>query len=82
MNEQLFLGGRPVGLGACPVVRPEGIYLNGVRVIRIGMEGVGLAAMQRANPLPPGKYVIDAHATWKTNGAGGGFDHHTKVRCT
>lgn len=59
MNETLFLSGRPVGLGACPVVRPEGIYLNGVRVIRIGMEGVGLAAMERANPLPPGKYWVD-----------------------
>ncbi len=31
--------------------------------------------------LPPGKYVIDAHATWKTNGAAGGFDHHAKAKC-
>jgi hypothetical protein len=31
--------------------------------------------------LPPGKYVLDGHATWKTNGASGGFDHHAKVRC-
>ncbi len=35
MNETVFLGG-------CPVIRPEGIYLNGRRVIRIGMSGVGL----------------------------------------
>lgn len=35
MNETIFLGG-------CPVVRPEGIYLNGRRVIRLGLEGVGL----------------------------------------
>lgn len=31
--------------------------------------------------LPPGKYVIDAHSTWKTNGAAGGFDHHANVKC-
>jgi hypothetical protein len=31
--------------------------------------------------LGPGKWIIDAHATWKTNGASGGFDHHTKVSC-
>lgn len=35
MNEMIFLGG-------CPVIRPEGIYVNGQRVIRIGMAGVGL----------------------------------------
>jgi hypothetical protein len=32
--------------------------------------------------LAPGKYILDAHATWKTNGASGGFDHHVAVRCT
>ena len=35
MNETIFLGG-------CPVIRPEGIYLNGVRVIRLGLHGVGV----------------------------------------
>lgn len=35
MNETVFLGG-------CPVIRPEGIYIDGRRVIRIGMAGVGL----------------------------------------
>jgi hypothetical protein len=34
-NETVFLGG-------CPVIRPEGIYVNGRRVIRIGLQGVGL----------------------------------------
>jgi hypothetical protein len=38
-----------------------------------------------SNALPiiavPGKYLVDAHATWKTNGVNGGFDHHAKVRC-
>jgi len=34
VNEQLFLGG-------CPVIRPEGIYLDGQRVIRLGV-GFGL----------------------------------------
>jgi hypothetical protein len=32
MNETVFLGG-------CPVIRPEGIYLNGRRVIRLGLSG-------------------------------------------
>lgn len=32
MNEVVFLGG-------CPVVKPEGIYVNGRRVIRLGLEG-------------------------------------------
>lgn len=35
MNEQVFLGG-------CPVIRPEGIYLDGRRVIRLGVSGVGV----------------------------------------
>jgi hypothetical protein len=35
MREQIFLGG-------CPVIRPEGIYINGQRVIRLGLQGVGL----------------------------------------
>ena len=32
MNEMVFLGG-------CPVIKPEGIYVNGRRVIRLGLEG-------------------------------------------
>jgi hypothetical protein len=35
MDETIFLGD-------CPVIRPEGIYLNGQRVIRLGMGGVGV----------------------------------------
>jgi hypothetical protein len=35
MNETVFLGG-------CPVIRPEGIYLDGHRVIALGLHGVGL----------------------------------------
>jgi hypothetical protein len=36
MSEMIFLGG-------CPVIRPEGIYVNGRRVIRLGLEGaIGL----------------------------------------
>lgn len=35
MNETVFLGG-------CPVIKPEGIYLDGRRVIRLGLSGVGL----------------------------------------
>ena len=31
--------------------------------------------------LPPGKFILDGHATWKTNGASGGFDHHVRVSC-
>jgi hypothetical protein len=52
INETVFLGG-------CPVIRPEGIYLDGHRVIRLGMGGVGVGAVERANPLPPGKYWVD-----------------------
>lgn len=42
MNETIFLGGRPAsgfgpGLGECPVIRPEGIYYEGRRVIRLGL---------------------------------------------
>jgi hypothetical protein len=50
MSETVFLG-------ACPVIRPEGIYFNGRRVIRFGLEGV-----ERANPLPVGKYWVDVFA--------------------
>jgi hypothetical protein len=46
-NETVFLGG-------CPVVRPEGIYLDGRRVISLG-----LGAIERRNPLPVGKYWVD-----------------------
>jgi hypothetical protein len=35
MNEMVFLGG-------CPLINNEGIYLDGHRVIRFGMSGVGL----------------------------------------
>jgi len=35
MNEHLFLNG-------CPIIRPEGIYLDGARVISLGLRGVGL----------------------------------------
>jgi len=35
MNEMIFLGG-------CPVIKPEGIYLDGRRVIRFGLQGFGL----------------------------------------
>jgi hypothetical protein len=35
MNETIFLGG-------CPVIRPEGIYLDGQRVIRLGIGDVGV----------------------------------------
>jgi len=35
MNETIFLGG-------CPVIRPEGIYLDGRRVIRLGLNDVGV----------------------------------------
>lgn len=33
MNEMVFLGG-------CPVIKPEGIYVNGRRVIRLGLSGL------------------------------------------
>jgi hypothetical protein len=57
MNETISRGGRQVvGFGECPVVRPEGIYYGGRRVIRLG---VGVGALQRTNPLPAGKYWID-----------------------
>jgi hypothetical protein len=36
-NETVFLGG-------CPVIQPEGIYLNGRRVIRLGLHGTGVGA--------------------------------------
>jgi len=35
MNEQLFLGD-------CPIVTSDGIYLDGKRVIRFGLQGVGV----------------------------------------
>lgn len=52
INETVFLGG-------CPVIKPEGIYVDGRRVIRLGMDGVGVGALERRNPLPPGKYWVD-----------------------
>lgn len=44
MNETIFLGG-------CPVIRPEGIYLDGHRVIRLGMAGVGVGGLQGVGDL-------------------------------
>ena len=35
MNENVFLGG-------CPVIRPEGIYYDGRKVISLGLRGVGV----------------------------------------
>lgn len=61
MNEQIFLGGAPVAgfgaIGECPVVHPEGIYYGGRKVIALNPGALG--AVQRANPLPPGKYWVD-----------------------
>ena len=37
----IFLG-ETAFLGACPVIRPEGIYINGERVIRLGLNDFGL----------------------------------------
>lgn len=37
MNETLFFG-----VGECPIVRPEGIYYGGRKVISLGLRGVGL----------------------------------------
>jgi hypothetical protein len=47
MSETVFLG-------ECPVIKPEGIYFGGRRVIRLG-----LSAVERTNPLPVGKYWVD-----------------------
>ena len=51
-NETVFLGGYPV-------IQPEGIYLDGRRVIRLGLHGVGVGAIERRNPLPIGRYWVD-----------------------
>ena len=32
--------------------------------------------------LGPGKWIVDAHVTWKTNGASGAFDHHVRLICS
>lgn len=56
MNEPVFLGERlynpgarqetavegGCGIGTCPDIRPDGIYLDGQRVIRLGLQGVGV----------------------------------------
>lgn len=34
-----------------------------------------------AIPEVKGKAIVDAHATWKTNGISGGFDHHVNLKC-
>jgi hypothetical protein len=55
MNEAIFLGG-------CPVFRPEGIYLDGHRVIRFGLGDVGdlFAYRQEWEPF------VSAHlALWR-----------------
>lgn len=31
--------------------------------------------------LGAGNWSVDAHATWNTNGARGGFDHHVRIVC-
>jgi len=33
-------------------------------------------------PLPAGKWILDGHATWHTNGANGAADQHLRVICT
>lgn len=50
MNETIFLG-------ECPIIRPEGIYFGGRRVIRLGM-----GDLERHNPLPAGRYWVDVFA--------------------
>lgn len=49
LNEKLSFG-----VNECPVVRPEGIYYGGRKVISLGV-----GAIERANPLPVGKYWVD-----------------------
>ena len=46
MNEKISRGGRQaVGFGECPVVRPEGIYYQGRRVIRLGVGDIGCSGV-------------------------------------
>lgn len=75
LSETVFLGG-------CPVIRPEGIYLDGHRVISLGLRGVGvgdvgdlLAYRQEWEPF------IAAHlALWRD--VGGRFEASPDVsRC-
>jgi hypothetical protein len=49
INEKLSFG-----VNECPIVRSEGIYYGGRRVIRLG-----LSAVERTNPLPAGRYWVD-----------------------
>ena len=49
LNETLSFG-----VSECPIVRPEGIYYGGRKVISLG-----LGEQQRANPLPTGRYWVD-----------------------
>ena len=51
-----MIGNETVFLGGCPVVRPEGIYVGGRRVISTPGN---LGALERHNPVPPGKYWVD-----------------------
>lgn len=57
INETLSFG----GLGECPIIRPEGIYFGGRRVIALNpaLSEVGVGAIERANPLPAGRYWVD-----------------------
>jgi len=49
--------GETAFLGGCPVIRPEGIYVEGRRVIALNPGNLG--ALERHNPVPPGKYWVD-----------------------
>lgn len=57
VNETAFLG-------ECPIIRPEGIYYGGRRVISLdpSLSEVGVGAVQRQNPLPAGRYWVDVFA--------------------
>lgn len=62
--------GEEAFLGACPVINDTGIYVDGHRVIRFGGVGsVGVGALERRNPVPPGKYWFDTFETIEPNEA-------------
>ncbi len=44
LGERLYSPGQGSALGECPDIRPDGIYLDGHRVIRLGLQGVGVGA--------------------------------------
>lgn len=64
LNETLSFGGRQVGLGECPIIRPDGIWYDGRKVISLNpaLSDVGVGAMERTNPLPAGRYWVDVFA--------------------